>query len=209
MKNPSPLNALDFQTKTKQLNTIVLDVRHQVDFVSAHIPNSIFIGLDGLFEPWVQAFINTKDAILLITPLGRENETIEKLTNIGYTNIIGYLKDGFQTWKNENFKTTTIESIPATSLENIMNAKQITVFDIRKINEYNDGHIKNVIFSPLTSLNQNLTNFNLKNETAYIHCGGGYRSIIAISILKRNNIHNVIDIAGGMGAIRKTNIEII
>ncbi len=209
MEKNTSLNLSEFQTILNKTNTIVLDVRHQTDFIKAHIPNALFIGLDGLFEPWIKLFLNNKKhTILLITPLGREDETIQKLHKINYTNVCGYLEGGFKTWQNANLNTETIKSILATELEDILNKKEISVFDIRKINEYNDGHLEKSLFSPLTSLNENISNFNLKNQTAYIHCGGGYRSVIAASILKRNGIHNIIDIAGGMGAIRKTSIEI-
>ncbi len=209
MTNYTALNLSDFQILLNKPTTIVLDVRHQNDYVKAHIPNSIFIGIDGLFEPWVELFIdNTKCTILVIAPLGREIETFEKLKKINYSNVSGYLKGSFQTWESANLNTDSITSIQATGLEKILSEKEISIFDVRKINEYNDGHLKNVLFSPLASLNKNIDKFNLTNKTTYIHCGGGYRSVIAASILKRNGIHNIIDIAGGMAAIRKTTIEI-
>ncbi|WP_010520789.1 rhodanese-like domain-containing protein [Aquimarina agarivorans] len=203
------LSISDFQQAIHQKNTVVLDVRHQTEFVKSHIPKSIFIGLDGLFEPWVQLFIdNNNSQIALITPVGRELETIEKLANINYTNIIGYLQGGYNMWELAQLQTDSIHSIPADALETLLKKDPITVFDVRKINEYNDGHIKNANFAPLSDLKSTINTFDLKDQTTYIHCGGGYRSVIAASILKRNGIYNIIDIAGGMAAIRKTNIEI-
>ncbi len=197
-----------FKTYLDVTGTVILDIRHQTEFVKGYIPNSIFVGIDGLFEPWVALFIEKSTNILLVSPKDREEEAFEKLSAVGFENIIGYLNGGFSTWGKADLAVETITSISANELCTLKEKSPISVFDIRKQNEYDAGHLPEVYFKPLADLKSTIKDFDLKEETTYIHCGGGYRSVIACSILKRNHIYNVVDIAGGFGAIKKTNLAI-
>lgn len=201
------LTLQEFQLHQEK-GALVLDIRHQTAFVNGFIPNSIFVGIDGLFEPWVALFIEKSTNILLVSPKGREEEAFEKLSAVGFKNILGYLEGSFNTWEKAGLAVETITSITANDLKVLKENSPIAIYDIRKQNEYDAGHLPNVHFKPLADLNTTIKDFDLKEETAYIHCGGGYRSVIACSILKRNDIHNVVDIAGGFGAIKKTDLVI-
>jgi glyoxylase-like metal-dependent hydrolase (beta-lactamase superfamily II)/rhodanese-related sulfurtransferase len=205
-------DAETFEMVANEIDTVILDVRHQDDYAKGHIPKSIFIGIDGDFAPWVGALIpDIKQPILLITPLGREEESILRLARVGYDNTLGYLKGGFDTWKNEGLEYDTVNSVSAAMLEEVLEeAKEehdkIPVFDVRKDFEYAAEHIVDVPSTPLDNINEHLSEFP-KEEEFYLHCAGGYRSMIAASILKARGYHNVINVAGGFNAIKKTEIE--
>ena len=200
------LDTKTFEFIATETNAIILDVRHQDDFSKEHIPNSIFIGIDGGFAPWVGALIlDNKQPILLVTPIGREKETITRLARVGYDNVLGFLEKGFQSWVDAGFETDSINSITASELVDVINENGI-VFDVRKPGEYETEHIENVPSTPLDFLNNHLTDFP-KSETFFIHCAGGYRSVIAASILKSRGIHNVVDIKGGYAAIKNTSVK--
>ncbi|WP_333695835.1 MBL fold metallo-hydrolase [Flavobacterium sp.] len=195
-----------FETVANDTDALVLDVRHQDDFAKGHIPKSIFIGIDGQFAPWVGALIlDYKQPILLVTPEGREEETITRLARVGYDNTIGYLKGGFDAWKKAGMEYDTITSVDATFLEEKINEKAL-VFDVRKPGEYASEHIVDVPSTPLDFLNEHLSEFP-KEKDFYVHCAGGYRSMIAASILKARGYHNVIDVKGGYAAIKNTGIK--
>ncbi len=195
-----------FETVANETEALVLDVRHQDDFAKGHIPKSIFIGLDGGFAPWVGALIlDYKQPILLVTPEGKENETITRLARVGYDNTIGYLKGGFDAWKKAGMEYDTVSTVDAEVLEENMKL-HVPVFDVRKPGEYASEHIVDVPSAPLDFLNEHLVQFP-KDEPFYIHCAGGYRSMIAASILKSRGYHNVIDVKGGFAAIKNTTIK--
>ena len=200
------LDALAFEAAANETDALILDVRHQDDFSAGHIPGSIFIGIDGQFAPWVGALIiDYKQPILLVTPVGREQETITRLARVGYDQTIGYLKDGFETWKNEGKEYDTLNAVTAVALETLL-PEGVQVFDVRKPGEYSAEHIENVPSTPLDFLNDHLAEFP-KDAPFYVHCAGGYRSVIAASILKARGYHNVIDVKGGFAAIRQTAIK--
>ncbi|WP_281298935.1 MBL fold metallo-hydrolase [Flavobacterium limnophilum] len=201
-----------FEMVANEIDTVILDVRHQDDYAKGHIPKSIFIGIDGDFAPWVGALIpDIKQPILLIAPLGREEESILRLARVGYDNTLGYLKGGFDTWKNEGLEYDTVSSVSAGMLEEVLEEageehQKIPVFDVRKDGEYAAEHITDVPSTPLDTINDHLAEFP-KEEEFYLHCAGGYRSMIAASILKARGYHNVINVAGGFNAIKKTSIK--
>ena len=175
------LSAEEFETIANQTDALVLDVRHENDFVKEHIPGSIFIGLHGQFAPWVGALIrDTKQPILLITPDGMEKETITRLSRVGFDNTLGYLKGGLNIWKIAGFETDTIDSISpeefASKYENYI------VVDARKPSEYNAEHVEKAINIPLDYVNEQLAEVP-KEEPFFLHCAGGYRSVIMSSIL--------------------------
>jgi glyoxylase-like metal-dependent hydrolase (beta-lactamase superfamily II)/rhodanese-related sulfurtransferase len=205
-------DAKTFELVANETEALILDVRHQNDFEKGHIPKSIFIGIDGGFAPWVGALIlDYKQPILLVTPIGREEETITRLARVGYDNTIGYLEGSFEAWKNAGLEYDTLISVSAESLDEILNqvqndTKKVNVFDVRKPGEYQSEHIVDVPSTPLDFLNDHLAEFP-KEDDFYLHCAGGYRSVIAASILKARGYHNVVNVLGGYAAIKNTGIK--
>lgn len=179
---------------------LILDVRSQAEFINGFIPGSLFIGLNGQFAMWVGAIIqDIKQRIVLITPEGKEEETVTRLARVGYDHTVGYLKGGVAAWDG---KLTTITSVSA---EEVAQTEGCTIVDVRKPGEYQSEHVENAIFYPLDYMNDELNKLD-KNTTYHMHCAGGYRSVIAISLLMRNGYTNLIDIAGGYGALKNTSI---
>jgi hydroxyacylglutathione hydrolase len=201
-----PLSVEAFEIHANETNALILDVRHQSEFIKGFIPQSIFIGLGGTFAPWVGALIkDIKQPILLITPEGEEKGTIIRLARVGFDNVIGYLDGSFDAWKNANKEIDTLESVSAEVLEKKIK-ENAAVFDVRKSGEYASEHIVNALNTPLDYINKHISEFP-KKEAFYIHCAGGYRSVITASILKARGFHNVIDVSGGYTAIKKTSIK--
>ena len=199
-------DAKTFELIANETEALILDVRDQEDFAQGHIPKSIFIGIDGQFAPWVGALIlDIKQPILLVTPVGREKETITRLARVGYDNTLGFLKGGFEEWKKAGLEYDTVLSVTAATLEEKMK-DNVPVFDVRKPGEYSAEHIVDVPSTPLDFINEHLAQFP-KEENFYLHCAGGYRSMIAASILKSRGYQNVIDVKGGFAAIKNTGIK--
>ncbi len=200
------LSANDFEVIANETNAIMLDVRKPEDFAKGHIPNSVFIGLDGSFAPWVgEMIVDIQHPILLVVPQGREQEAITRLSRVGFDNTLGYLDGGFESWKKAGKEMDTVISIPAESLEAAYHENANAIFDVRKQTEYLSEHIKKAHNTPLAEINDHLAEFP-KEEPFYVHCAGGYRSMIAASILKSRGYHNLIDIQKGYKAISKTSI---
>jgi hydroxyacylglutathione hydrolase len=197
------LDADAFETLQQQTHALLLDTRTPASFKEGFIPGSINIGLNGQFAPWAGVLItNNTQPILLITDPDKEKETIIRLARVGVDNVIGYLKNGYTSWKDAHKPEDRINTITAKEFtDQLSNAEELTILDVRKPGEYEDGHLDNVENYPLDYIND-WTNTLDKNKTYYIHCAGGYRSVITESILKSRNIHNVIDVAGGYGAIK-------
>jgi len=203
-----PLSAEAFEVAANETAAIVLDVRHQDDFAKGHIPQSIFIGIDGGFAPWVGAMVgNVTQPILIVTPEGREEETVTRLARVGFDNTLGFLKGGIEAWKNADKQVDVVEGIDADELKNIIEKNKIEIFDVRKPGEYLSEHITEAHNTPLDFINDHMSEFP-SNKPFYIHCAGGYRSMIAASILKSRGIHNLIDVKGGFGKIKESGIEI-
>ena len=204
-------NSIDIEEFYKLANSseyLVLDVRHQKDFINGHIPNSLFIGLNGTFAPWVGTLIeNIDQKILLISEKGKEIEAITRLSRVGYDNCIGYLQGGFKSWKDK-YGEEKVESISSQSFVDNLKLNPIKIIDVRRKSEYINKHIEGAKNITLSSLSNELTNISDTQDNYYIHCAGGYRSVIAISILKAKGIHNVIDVAGGFGSILKTDLNL-
>lgn len=197
-----------FETAANETGAIVLDVRHQDEFVKGHIPRSIFIGLNGDFAPWVGALIaDTAQPILLIIPEGKEEETVTRLSRVGFDKTLGYLDGGFEAWKKAGKEFDTITSVSADMAKKNLENNETPVFDVRKESEYKSEHVLNAKNTPLDFLNDHMAEFP-NNGTFYVHCAGGYRSVIAASILKSRGIHNLVDIAGGFGALKKEGAEV-
>ena len=207
-KGDNALNPEEFEAVANQEGALVLDVRHEREFIKGHIPNSIFIGIHGGFAPWVGALItDLKQPILLVTPKGKEKETVTRLSRVGYDNTLGFLKGGFNSWEASGKDIETINSINVEEFTKQYKNKNINVLDVRKDGEYKSEHLQgdHVQHFALDYINDNMNAID-KNKTYYLHCAGGYRSVIAASILKARGFNNLIDIAGGFGAIKKTNL---
>jgi hydroxyacylglutathione hydrolase len=205
-KSAKALSVKDFESIANETDAVILDVRHQSEFIKGFIPRAIFIGIDGGFAPWVGALIkDIAQPILLITPEGREEDTITRLSRVGFDNVLGYLEGSFAAWKIAGKEVDALASVPAAVLEQKMKDKT-SVFDVRKPGEYASEHIRSAENTPLDFLNKHITEFPKKGDF-FVHCAGGYRSVIAASILKSRGYHNVIDVAGGYDAIRDTTIE--
>ena len=199
-----PLNIQDFDNEVKN-GALILDVRHQKDFVKGFIPGSWFIGIDGGFAPWVGSLIkDINQKIVIVCPEGREEEVVTRLARVGYDNAVGYLKESFLSWEKTGRKIDTIIQETATQLE-AKNKKEINILDVRKSTEYNIEHIESAKNKPLDDLFNHYKEID-KEKKHYVHCAGGYRSVIYISILKSKGYKNLIDVIGGYAAIKRTNI---
>ena len=199
-----PLNIQDFDNEVKN-GALILDVRHQKDFVKGFIPGSWFIGIDGGFAPWVGSLIkDINQKIVIVCPEGREEEVVTRLARVGYDNAVGYLKGSFLSWEKTGRKIDTIIQETATQLE-AKNKKEINILDVRKSTEYNIEHIESAKNKPLDDLFNHYKEID-KEKKHYVHCAGGYRSVIYISILKSKGYKNLIDVIGGYAAIKRTNI---
>ena len=197
-----------FETAANETGAIVLDVRHQSEFVKGHIPRSIFIGLHGDFAPWVGALIaDVKQPILLVTPEGKEEETVTRLSRVGFDNTLGFLKGGFTAWEKAGKEIDSVDSLPVDVLMLTLKNEATPVFDVRKQSEYEAEHLAKAVNTPLDFLNDHLAEFP-SGETFYVHCASGYRSVIASSILKSRGIHNLVDIDGGFNALKDSGLEV-
>ena len=204
-----PVSVADFKEFSSKKNTIILDVRHQNEFVKGHIPRSIFIGIDGGFAPWVGALIpDLKQPILLVTPEGKEKETVTRLSRVGYDNTIGYLKGGFANWKASGKDVDILDSISADEFTHKSNVQNLNILDVRKSGEHQSMYLnlKGVENFPLDFINDNLHTID-KTKTYHIHCAGGYRSVIAASILKARGFFNLVNIEGGFEELKKTGVQ--
>jgi len=202
----NPLTPEEFEALANHESALVLDVRTQSDFIKSHIPNSIFIGLNGQFAPWVGALItDIKQPILLVVPEGKSEEAVTRLSRVGYDNTLGYLEGGIDAWKASGKEIDSLESISAKEFEKRANTSELNVLDVRKDGEYKSMHLENAQHFALDYINNQMDQID-KDKTYYVHCAGGYRSVIAASILKARGYHNLVDIAGGFGAIKETSL---
>ncbi|WP_179351664.1 MBL fold metallo-hydrolase [Winogradskyella vidalii] len=198
----------EFEAMANHESALVLDVRTQADFIKSHIPNSIFIGLNGGFAPWVGALIkDINQPIILVVPEGKSAEAVTRLSRVGYDNTLGYLEGGIDAWKKAGKDIETLTSISAEELATRLKADTLNILDVRKDGEYQSSHLEDVQHLSLDFINEKMNALN-KDKTYYIHCAGGYRSVIAASILKARGYTKLIDIAGGFAAIKNTDLPI-
>lgn len=192
-----------FDAAANETEALVLDTRDAQKFSEGFIPNAINIGIDGNFAPWVGALIpDVKQQILLVTDPGREEEVITRLARVGYDHCIGYLEGGFDAWKNAGMEVDKIERVTAEQLAEIRAKNpKAPVIDVRKQSEYGSEHIMDVENAPLDSINESMLSIP-KDQTVYIHCAGGYRSMIFASILRARGFDNLVDVIGGFKAIK-------
>jgi glyoxylase-like metal-dependent hydrolase (beta-lactamase superfamily II)/rhodanese-related sulfurtransferase len=195
-----------FEQVANEQEAVILDVRNAQDFAKGFIPKSISIGIDGGFAPWVGAIIkDVKQNILLVCPEGREEETVTRLARVGFDHALGYLKGGFDAWKAAGKEVDQVRSISATDFAKESRETDFPIIDVRKQGEYNAGHLTAGKLLPLDDINERFNEFP-KDTPFYLHCAGGYRSMIAASILKGRGYHDIIDVAGGFGAIKQTDL---
>ena len=199
------LSPSSFELVANESNALILDTRAPEVFAQGFIPNSINIGLDGNFAMWVGEMISDiQQEILLVCEIGREEEAIIRLSRVGYDHTVGYLKGGFNAWVSEGRETDAVQRISAEEFAEKF-ARKIPTFDVRKRSEFDAEHVVDVVNIPLKAINLQLATFP-ENESFILHCAGGYRSMIAASILKSRGIHNFVDVIGGMSDISKTNV---
>lgn len=201
-----PLSPAAFEAVANETGALVLDTRKPEVFAQSFIPNSINIGIDGGFAPWVGALIpDIRQPLLLVTDDGREMEVITRLARVGYDHAIGYLQGGIGSWKAAGFETDSVNSISADEFAKRFSNSTLNVIDVRKPGEFEAEHIENAQNLPLDFINEHMESYP-KDEPFYIHCAGGYRSMIAASILKSRGFNEVIEVAGGYKAISATDI---
>jgi len=192
-----------FDAAANETEALVLDTRDAQVFSEGFVPNSINIGIDGNFAPWVGALIpDVKQQILLVTDAGREEEVITRLARVGYDHCIGYLEGGFDAWQKAGMESDQIDRVTAEQLAEIRAKNPETpVFDVRKKSEFDSEHVLGVENAPLDIINSVMASIP-KNETVYIHCAGGYRSMIFASILRARGYDNLVDVVGGFKALK-------
>lgn len=197
------LNPDAFEQLANETGAVILDTRDPQVFVKGFIPNSINIGIDGNFAPWVGTLIpDIKQAILLVTDEGRNEEVLTRLSRVGFDGAVGYLEGGFTAWKNAGKETDEIKSVSAEKLAEISKAAEVSILDVRKANEFLSEHVEEAINLPLDYINENFNSID-KNKTYFVHCAGGYRSVIFNSIMRSRGYDKLIDVAGGFKAIKE------
>ena len=194
-----------FETAANETGALMLDVRAAQQFAKGFVPNSINIGLEGSFAPWVGAMIpDIKQEILIICEPGTEEEVVTRLSRVGYDHVIGYLQGGIEAWKKAGKEIDTIRSIEPGELADLQTAnKDIHILDVRKKSEFLSEHIVEAENAPLDFINDAMSSID-RNKTYYVHCAGGYRSMIFTSILRARGYDNLVDVKGGFKAIKET-----
>lgn len=202
------LTPAEFEELANASGALMLDTRHEDDFGPGHIPNSINIGLNGSFAVWVGTLIPELDQpILVIAPEGQEEETIIRLSRVGYDNVIGYLDGGFNTWKKSGKDFSVIPSVTAQEFASIVNAGGANVIDVRKQSEHDSEHVVGATCMPLDYINDYMDKYP-KGEKTYLHCKGGYRSMTTASILQSRGYNNFVNVMGGFDAIKETDAPV-
>lgn len=206
LKGLTPLSVEAFENTAEQTAALILDTRANGDFAKGFIPQSINIGLSGDFAPWVGAMIvDVNQPILLVTDSGMEEEAVTRLSRVGFDNVLGYLQGGFQSWLQAGKEIDTVNRITATAFEQQISGKEAMVIDVRKESEYAAEHVEDAYSKPLAYINDWVNDID-PNQPFYLHCAGGYRSMIAASILQARGYRNFIEIEGGFKAISETQI---
>jgi len=200
------LTADEFEAAAEETGALILDARGNKEFYTGFVPQSINIGIDGDFAPWVGAMIvDVKQPILLITPNGREEETVTRLSRVGFDNVLGHLAGGFESWKVSGKETDSVKRITADEFSAKVDVKKDKVVDVRKESEYEAEHVEDAYSKPLAYINDWIKDVQ-PSEHFFLHCAGGYRSMIAASILQARGYRNFTEVEGGFGAISKTNV---
>ena len=203
-RGTQPLSVNAFEAAANETGAVILDTRDAQVFAHGFIPNSINIGINGNFAPWVGTLIpDIKQPILIVADEGKEEEVVTRLARVGYDNAIGYLDGGFEVWKLAGKQIDQIRSISADELAEVMQKKPVQILDVRRKSEYDSEHLVDVENAPLDYINESMLKVD-KNKTTYVHCAGGYRSMSFASILRARGYDNIIDVNGGYKAIKET-----
>lgn len=202
-ENTKPLSAAQFRTAVEN-GAVILDTRKADDFERGYIPGSFNMGLNGQFAVWVGTLLDIHQPLVLVTDPGKEHETILRLARVGYEQIEGFLAGGITSWKET---LDTVKSISAQDLKSFFN-KGVECLDVRKPGEWNVSHLKAARFVPLSDMPANLDGLS-RDKTYVVHCGGGYRSMTAISLMKREGFNNLINVYGGFNAMVKAGLPIV
>ena len=186
-------------------DALVLDTRPAAIFTQGFIPGSLFIGLEGRFAEWAGTLLSFKEPLILLTEEGKERETLIRLARVGFHNVVGYVAGGFQAWQAAGEPVDLIIDVEADELAMDMPFDpQLVVLDVRKFTEFADGHVKDAVNLPLGDMTDPAVLANIDDEqNLYLHCAGGYRSVIAASILKRHGLHNLRNVLGGWAKIKE------
>jgi len=203
-KGTRALSVTEFEVAANETQALIIDTRNSQVFNKGFIPNSINIGIDGSFATWVGTLVpSVKQEILIVAEEGREEEVITRLARVGYDNALGFLKGGFKAWKDAGKEIDEIKSISAEELFSLSQKNSISIVDSRKASEYGSEHVFDAINAPLDYINDSMTKLD-KDNTYYVHCASGYRSMVFISILQARGYRNLIDVAGGFKAIKES-----
>ena len=198
------LSASEFEAAANETGAVIIDAREATVFAQSFIPNAINIGIDGSFATWVGTLIpDVKQQILVVADEGRETEVITRLARVGYDNALGFLKGGIKAWTDSKKEVDSIFSVNEDNLSEIMSKKAITILDVRKESEYISEHLIDAINAPLDFINDSMTKIDT-NKTYYVHCAGGYRSMVFISILQSRGYRNLINVKGGFNALKES-----
>ncbi|MFZ9660379.1 MAG: MBL fold metallo-hydrolase [Chitinophagaceae bacterium] len=193
-----------FEAAANETGALILDTRKSQDFAKGFVPNSINIGIDGSFAPWVGTMIpDIKHQILIVTDPGREEEVVTRLARVGYDYCIGYLEGGFEAWKKAGMEIDQIESINVDQLEKKMKESDFHLLDVRKKSEYDSEHVVDAENAPLDFINESMLKVD-KNKKYFVNCASGYRSMVFISTLRARGFDNLVDVAGGFKAIKES-----
>lgn len=207
-KGLQALSPDEFEEIAEHSGALILDVRNNEDFAKGFVPQSINIGLNGDFAPWVGALIvDVKQPILLIAGQNEEEETVTRLSRVGFDNVLGFLKGGFEAWKKSGKETDSVNRISAQQFEKETKDKDATIIDVRKESEYNAEHVDQAFNKPLAYINEWIGSIG-PAEHFYLHCAGGYRSMMAASILQARGYRNFSEIEGGFNAISQTEVPV-
>ena len=192
-----PLSPRAFEVAANEHDALILDVRDKEDFVKGFVPNSVFIGLDGSFAPWVGALIpDLQQPILIVAPEGKEEETVLRLARVGYDHAIGYLQGGFNAWKAAGKDFDTIDTVDVPALAGmVQSGEKLRILDVRKPGEWSAEHVDGASHFPLDFINDHMSEIN-RDDSYYLHCRSGYRSTIAASILKSRGFEKIVDVIG-------------
>jgi len=202
-ENKKPLTLTQFKDEVKK-GALILDTRMPDDFEKGFVPGALNIGLNGQYAVWVGTLIDIKRPLVLVTEVGKEEESILRLARVGYENVIGYLQGGSAAWEG---KLDTVKSITAAQMKSEME-DGLTVMDVRKHGEWNVSHVKDAEFVPLSGMPGNLASYD-KAKSYLVHCGGGYRSMMAISLMRQHGFKNLLNIYGGFSAMQQAGLEIV
>jgi len=205
LENVKPLSVVAFKQSAQKENTIILDTRHAGTFVQGFVPGSISIGLEGRFAEWAGTLLPFNKTLLLVTEEGQEKESAVRLARVGFQHFGGYLQGSFEAWQKAGEQIDIIIDVDADEVAmDIPFDEKLIIVDVRKEAEFADNHVKNAVNIPLDTLTDpgSMANIN-DDDNLYVHCAGGYRSIIACSLLKREGIHNIRNVNGGFAALKK------